>query len=130
LSACGPRRNIALNRALLERAKPARFKRCDFCDRPQPLLGSPERRAGLIDYCKAHNIAIQRQITGGIAIYHETQLDWGSICTSATSVLGLQAIAKRICHAAASAISALGVDARFRRHDIGWRRRISAAASF
>jgi lipoate-protein ligase A len=50
----------------------------------------------------------------------DTQLDWELYLHQRdVGTWDMQAIAKRICHAAASAISALGVDARFRpRHDI------------
>ena len=117
--------NIALNRALLEARQaeeiPSTLRFLRFA--PSALLGyhqSAEQELNL-DYCKAHNIAIQRRITGGGAIYtDETQLDWELYLHQRdVGTWDMQAIAKRICHAAASAISALGVDARFRpRSDI------------
>ncbi|HEV8518734.1 MAG TPA: biotin/lipoate A/B protein ligase family protein [Burkholderiales bacterium] len=117
--------NIALNRALLEARQaneiPSTLRFLRFV--PSALLGyhqSAEQELNL-DYCKAHNIAIQRRITGGIAMYtDDTQLDWELYLHQRdVGTWDMQAIAKRICHAAASAISALGVDARFRpRHDI------------
>lgn len=117
--------NIALNRALLEARQaneiPSTLRFLRFA--PSALLGyhqSAEQELNL-DYCKAHNIAIQRRITGGGATYtDDTQLDWELYLHQRdVGTWDMQAIAKRICHAAASAISALGVDARFRpRHDI------------
>jgi lipoate-protein ligase A len=117
--------NIALNRALLEARQaneiPSTLRFLRFA--PSALLGyhqSAEQELNL-DYCKAHDIAIQRRITGGGATYtDETQLDWELYLHQRdVGTWDMQAIAKRICHAAASAISALGVDARFRpRHDI------------
>lgn len=117
--------NIALNRALLEARRaeeiPSTLRFLRFA--PSALLGY-HQSAGQelnLEYCKAHNIVIQRRITGGGAIYFdERQLGWElylhrrDVATS-----DMQAIAKRICHAAATAISALGVDARYRaRSDI------------
>ena len=74
-----------------------------------------------LDYCRANQIAIQRRITGGGAIFvDETQLGWELYLHQRdVDACGMQAVARRICHAAATAISALGVDARYRpRHDI------------
>jgi len=117
--------NIALNRALLEARQaeeiPSTLRFLRFA--PSALLGyhqSAEQELNL-DYCKAHNIAIQRRITGGGAIYFdETQLGWELYLHKRdVGTADMQAIAKRICHAAATAISALGVDARYRpRNDI------------
>ena len=117
--------NIALDRALLEARRaeeiPSTLRFLRFA--PSALLGyqqSAEQEFNL-DYCKAHNIAIQRRITGGGAVYFdETQLGW-ELCLHQRDIgtSDMQAIAKRICHAAATAVSALGVDARFRpRNDI------------
>jgi len=117
--------NIALNRALLEARQaeeiPSTLRFLRFA--PSALLGyhqSAEQELNL-DYCKAHAIAIQRRITGGGAIYFdETQLGWELYLHKRdVGTSDMQAIARRICHAAATAISALGVDARFRpRNDI------------
>ncbi|MBI4188989.1 MAG: lipoate--protein ligase family protein [Betaproteobacteria bacterium] len=117
--------NIALNRALLEARQaeeiPSTLRFLRFA--PSALLGyhqSAEQELNL-DYCRAHNIAIQRRITGGGAIYFdETQLGWELYLHKRdVGTADMQAIAKRICHAAATAISALGVDARYRpRNDI------------
>ena len=94
--------NIALNRALLGYHQ------------------SAEQEFNL-DYCRANQIAVQRRITGGGAIFiDETQLGWELyLHRRDVDACGMQAVARRICHAAATAISALGVDARYRpRHDI------------
>jgi len=117
--------NIALNRALLEARQaeeiPSTLRFLRFA--PSALLGyhqSAEQELNL-DYCRANNIAIQRRITGGGAIYFdETQLGWELYLHKRdVGTADMQAIAKRICHAAATAISALGVDARYRpRNDI------------
>ena len=120
-----PAQNIALNRALLEaRAAeeiPSTLRFLRFT--PSALLGyhqSAEQELNL-DYCRAHGVSIQRRITGGGAIYFdETQIGWELyLHQRELGTRDMQAIAKRICHAAATAISALGVDARYRpRNDI------------
>jgi lipoate---protein ligase len=117
--------NIALNRALLEARQaneiPSTLRFLRFT--PSALLGyhqSAEQELNL-DYCKANRITVQRRLTGGGAIYFdEDQLGWELYLHKrdvATS--DMQAISRRLCHAAATAISALGVDARYRpRNDI------------
>jgi lipoate-protein ligase A len=117
--------NIALNRALLEARQadeiPSTLRFLRFT--PSALLGyhqSAEQELNL-DYCKANNIAVQRRITGGGAIYFdETQIGWELYLHKRdVGTSDMQAISRRICHAAATAISALGVDARYRpRNDI------------
>jgi len=117
--------NIALNRALLEARQaeeiPSTLRFLRFT--PSALLGyhqSAEQELNL-DYCKANHIAVQRRITGGGAIYFdETQIGWELYLHKRdVGTTDMQAISKRICHAAATAISALGVNARYRpRNDI------------
>ena len=117
--------NIALNRALLEARQaeeiPSTLRFLRFT--PSALLGyhqSAEQELNL-DYCKANNVTIQRRITGGGAIYFdETQIGWELYLHKRdVGTTDMQAISRRICHAAATAISALGVDARYRpRNDI------------
>lgn len=117
--------NIALNRALLEARQaeeaPSTLRFLRFA--PCALLGyhqSAEQELNL-DYCRANRITIQRRITGGGAIYFdENQLGWELYLHRRDVGTGdMQAIARRICHAAAAAVSALGVDARYRpRNDI------------
>lgn len=117
--------NIALNRALLEARQageiPNTLRFLRF--RPSALLGyhqSAEQELDL-DYCRANNIAVQRRITGGGAIYFdETQLGWELYLTKAAlGCADMAQIARRICEAAARGISTLGVEARYRpRNDI------------
>lgn len=117
--------NIALNRALLEARQaeeiPSTLRFLRFT--PCALLGyhqSAEQELNL-DYCRANRIAIQRRITGGGAIYFdEDQLGWELYLHKRdVGTSDMQAISRRICHAAAAAVSALGVDARYRpRNDI------------
>ena len=118
-------RNIALNRALLEARQaeeiPSTLRFLRFT--PAALLGyhqSAEQELNL-DYCRAHKIEIQRRITGGGAIYFdETQIGWELYLHKRdVGTTDMQAISRRLCHAAATAISALGADARYRpRNDI------------
>jgi lipoate-protein ligase A len=120
-----PAQNIALNRALLEaRAAeeiPSTLRFLRFT--ASALLGyhqSAEQELNL-DYCRAHGVAVQRRITGGGAIYFdETQIGWELYLHQRdVGTRDMQAISKRICHAAATAVSALGIDARYRpRNDI------------
>ena len=116
--------HFAVNRALLEsrgRGGCSTLRFLQFA--PSALLGyhqSAEQELRL-DYCAEHGIAIQRRISGGGAIYmDETQFGWELYLHH--SELGnhdMAAIARRICEAAARAVSAFGVDARFRpRNDI------------
>lgn len=117
--------NIALNRALLEARQagetPNTLRFLRF--RPSALLGyhqSAEQELDL-DYCRSNNIAVQRRITGGGAIYFdETQIGWELYLTKDTlGCADMAQIARRICVAAARGISALGVEARYRpRNDI------------
>jgi lipoate-protein ligase A len=117
--------NIALNRALLEARQaeeiPSTLRFLRFT--PSALLGyhqSAEQELNL-DYCRERGITVQRRITGGGAIYFdETQIGWELyLHKRELGSADMQLISQRICHAAATAISALGVDARFRpRNDI------------
>src|SRR5262245_46121113 len=115
--------NIALNRALLEARLaeeiPSTLRFLRFA--PSALLGFRQsaKQEFNLDYCRAHDIVVQRRITGGGARYaDETQLEWELyLHRRDTGSDNMTVIAKRICHAAATAISALGVDARFRPHN-------------
>ncbi len=117
--------NIALNKALLEARQQAdsmnTLRFLQFT--PSALLGfhqSAEQELNL-EYCRAHQIAVQRRITGGGAIYFDQgQLGWELYLHKRDVASGdMQAIARRICTAAALGISALGVKAQFRpRNDI------------
>lgn len=120
-----PAQNLALNRALLEARQageiPSTLRFLRFT--PSALLGyhqSAEQELNL-DYCRAHDIIVQRRLTGGGAIYFdETQIGWELYLTrSDLGTADMTAIARRICEAAARGISALGVEARYRpRNDI------------
>lgn len=117
--------NIALNRAMLEARQadeiPSTLRFLRF--RPCALLGyhqSAEQELNL-DYCQAHDITMQRRITGGGAIYFdESQIGWELyLAKSELGCADMAQISRRICEAAARGISALGVEARFRpRNDI------------
>lgn len=117
--------NIALNRALLESRQaeeiPSTLRFLRFT--PSALLGyhqSAEQELNL-DYCREHGITVQRRITGGEAIYFDdTQMGWELYLHKRDlGTADMQLITQRICHAAATAFSALGIDARFRpRNDI------------
>ncbi len=117
--------NIALNRALLEARHaeeiPSTLRFLRFT--PCALLACRQSPAQELDlrYCGSGNVAVQRRITGGDAIYaDETNLGWELyLHRRDVGAVDIEAVAKRVCHAAATAIGALGVDARFRaRHDI------------
>jgi lipoate-protein ligase A len=112
--------NIALDRALLEARRAdeipstlrfLRFPRCALVGCHQ----SAEQELDL-EYCRAQGVFIQRRVTGGDLICLDpSQLVWelfvGPRDAGGTD---LQAIARRLCHAAAAAVRALGVDARYR----------------
>lgn len=121
----GAAENIALNRALLEARQaneaPSTLRFLRFT--PSALLGfhqSAEQELNL-DYCQAHDVTIQRRITGGGAIFFdETQLGWELyLQRSDLDCPDMQAISRRICTAAARGIQGLGVNAQYRpRNDI------------
>ena len=117
--------NIAFNRALLEARQaeesPSTLRFLRFT--PSALIGFHQSVAQELnlDYCREHNVTVQRRITGGGAIYFdETQLGWELYLHKRDlGMTDMQSISRRICEAAARGISALGVDARFRpRNDI------------
>ncbi len=117
--------NVALDRALLEARQaeeiPSTLRFLRYA--PSALLGSGQSAAQELDlvYCNAHGIAIQRRITGGDTIFtDEHQLDWALyLHRRDIGSASLQEVAKRIYHAAATAVGALGVAACFRpRSDI------------
>jgi lipoate-protein ligase A len=112
--------NVALSRALLEARRaeeiPSTLRFLRFAS--AALLGARQSAAQEFDleYCCAQGITLQRRIAGGAAIYTgETQLGW-ELYLGARDVdaRGGDTIARRLCHAAATAISAFGVDARYR----------------
>jgi lipoate-protein ligase A len=112
--------NVALSRALLETRRagesPGTLRFLRFPS--SALLGARHSAAQEfdLDYCRAQRITVQRRITGGAAIYtDEKQLGWELYLHDRDAGDGgAPAISRRLCHAAATAISALGVDARYR----------------
>ena len=115
--------NIALDRALLEARRaeeiPTTLRFLRFTR--TALLGlhdSPAQELHL-DYCRKHDVAIQRRITSGpAALAHPAQLGWALYMTARDlDATPLRDVAKRLCHAVATAVSALGTDARCRRRD-------------
>src|SRR5687767_4343066 len=117
--------NIALDRALLEARRAdeipstLRFLRFPRC----ALIGcrrSVDQELDL-EYCEAAGVAVQRRLTGGdLMCLDPGQLMWELVLHRRdVGAADLQAIARRLCHAAAAAVSALGVPARYRpRNDI------------
>ena len=112
--------NVALNRALLEARRaeeiPSTLRFLRYA--PCALLGchqSAEQEVNL-DYCAANGILVQRRMTGGAALFlDEHQMGWELyLHRREVGGAGVRAVSKRICHAAATAVSAFGVDARFR----------------
>jgi lipoate---protein ligase len=132
-----PVRNVALNRALLE-ARAAdeipstlRFARST---RTVSLAARDSAAQALdLDYCRARQIALSRRITGGAAAYvDERQLLWELyLHRREVGDATLHALGRRICHAAAAGLSALGLDARLRgRAEIEIEGRAVAAGGF
>jgi lipoate-protein ligase A len=115
--------NIALDRALLEArhaeeiTSTLRFYRC----MPAVLLAS--RHCAVheaeLDFCSKSGIAIQRRLSGGHAAYCDgAQLGWALYLHQRDiRTKDMRAIARRICHAIASAVDALHIDARYRAPD-------------
>jgi lipoate-protein ligase A len=112
--------NIALDRALLEARRAEeipstlRFQRFT----PSALVGcnqAVEQEVDL-DYCRSAGIEVQRRLTGGdVMCLDPVQLVW-SLFLHRRDIgpLNMQAVSRRLCHAAAAAVSALGVTACFR----------------
>ena len=112
--------NIALDRALLEARRaeeiPSTLRFLRFT--PCALIGcgqSPGQELDL-DFCRAGGIEIQRRLTGGdVMVLDEGQLVWELYLSRRdTGTTDLRAISRRLCHAAACAVSALGVNAAYR----------------
>ena len=113
-------RNIALTRALLE-ARDAeeipgtlRFVRYT----PSVLLACRQSAAQALDpaECESLGVAVQRRLSGGAPwLVDARQLGW-ELYLHRRDVGGadMRAVSRRVVHAAATAISALGLDARYR----------------
>lgn len=116
-------RNIALDRVLLEALDAdeiggtLRFVR--FA--PSALLACRESPAQALDVgeCAKANVAVQRRISGGATwLVDEHQLGWELYLHRRDIGNGsMREIAKRVGHAVATALAALGVDARYRAPD-------------
>jgi lipoate-protein ligase A len=117
-----PAQNIALDRALLEARRAEeipstlRFLRFPDC----ALIGC-DRSAGQelnLEYCQAAGLHLQRRITGGDVMWlDENQLVWELyLHRRDIGAADLKTVSRRLCHAAAAGVSALGVDARYRPH--------------
>ena len=115
-----PIRNIAVSRALLE-ARHAdeipstlRFGRSTCC----VLVGHSEnlRQAVDVELCRKHGIPIYGRLTRGSTGYIDERYLLCELYLHRRDVdiPDLRTATKRMCHAAAAAISALGVDARQR----------------
>lgn len=112
--------NIALDRALLEARQaeeiPSTLRFLRFA--PCALVGSRQSLEQELDlgYCRSSGFALQRRITSGVAAYcDEGQLGWGlylGLREAGTS--DVRAILRRVGHAVATGVSALGVEARVR----------------
>jgi lipoate-protein ligase A len=117
--------NIALNRVILESHQqgesPHTLRFLQF--QPSALIGFHQSVAQelRVEYCKEHDIQIQRRITGGGAIYFDpSHLGWELyLSRKIIGVASMEQIAARICGAAVHALRSLGVPANFRpRNDI------------
>jgi lipoate-protein ligase A len=115
-----PARHIAANRALLEATRAnevggtlrfARFSRC-------VLLGSQQSAAEALDLdaCRDDALPLQRRITAGRAAYlDEHHLVWELyLHRRDLQRLTLRALARNVCHAAATALSAFGPAVNYR----------------
>ena len=116
-------RNIALNRALLEarhaNESPSTLRFLRFS--PCTLVGSRQSAGEELAaaFCSAQALPVQRRITsGGTWLVDERQLGWELyLHRREVGNASMPALTRRIGHAAAAALSALGVDARFRARD-------------
>jgi lipoate---protein ligase len=119
------RRQIAFDQALIDAhreskiADTIRFLRFP----PTALVGRHQvlSREVRLDYCHVQGIGIARRITGGGALYFdEGQLGWELVFHRSTlGIATLPELARHICEAAATGLSMLGVDAKYRpRNDI------------
>ena len=117
--------NIALDQAMIELHQAGRIPDTLRFIRfpPTALIGRHQALNQEIDtaYCRSHGIGIVRRITGGGAIYlDEGQLGWGLVFhRRALGAGGLADLASNICETVATALTRLGVAARYRpRNDI------------
>ncbi|HYC49385.1 MAG TPA: hypothetical protein VED01_28240 [Burkholderiales bacterium] len=115
--------NIAISRALLEARRadeiPSTLRFLRYA--PSALLACRQSAAHEFDTarCALDGVALQRRITGGAAwLADERQLGWELyLHRRDVGRADMRTIGKRIAHAAATAVSALGIDARCRSAD-------------
>lgn len=119
--------NMALDEALLELKGRGRTPNTIRFLRFSPravLLGFHQSVAEEIrtDYCEAHDIHINRRITGGGAIFFdESQLGWEVICDKGFFDIGFvnDGLFRRLCDPVVTALARWGLEAAFRpRNDI------------
>ncbi len=117
-----PSQNVALDRALLEARRTEeipttlRFCRQTAC----VLLGAlrSARHDVDVEYCQKSGVPLQRRITGGPSVYAgESHIGWRLYLHRKDLGPDAGNVSKRLCHAVATAVSALGVDARYRAPD-------------
>ncbi|HEX2827167.1 MAG TPA: hypothetical protein VHP37_12525 [Burkholderiales bacterium] len=132
-----PVRNVALSRALLEaRAADEIPSTLRFARSTRSVwLAARDSAAQALDpdYCRTRGLALSRRITGGPATYvDERHLVWELyLHRRDVGTVPLHALGRRICHAAAAGLSALGLDARLRgRAEIEIEGRAVAAGGF
>ena len=131
-------RNVALTRALLEarhaEESPSTLRFLRYSSGALIGCNRSVRNELNVAYCTANGIPVQRRITNGTAWFvDERQLGW-ELCVHRREIgtATLSSIMKRVCHAAATALSALGLDARYRARDeieVGGRTLCAAAAA-
>jgi lipoate-protein ligase A len=131
--------NIALDRALLEARRadeiPGTLRFLRFA--PCVLIGcdrSPAQELNL-EACRAGGIGVQRRLTAGdVMVLDERQLAWGLyLHRRDIGAADVRAITRRLCHAAAAALCAFGLDARCRAHneiEVDGRRLFDGAGVF
>lgn len=131
--------NIALSRALLEARRaeeiPSTLRFLRFT--PSALVGAHQSVLQELDsdYCRVQDITVQRRVAGGCAAYaDENTLGWELYLHVRDLDAGdVRGVLRRMCHAAATAISALGVEARYRARDeieVDGRKLASAGIAF
>jgi lipoate---protein ligase len=115
--------NVALHRALLEarRAEEIPSTLHFFRNTPCVLIGAQHGASHAIDVasCRSLAVPIQRRITSGQSAYSsESQISWALYLQQRDiGPKNSRATLKRFCHAVATAVSALGTDARYRAPD-------------
>jgi lipoate-protein ligase A len=134
-----PAQNIALDRAILEARRreevPSTLRFLRFTPCALLAAGSSAGETLDPDYCASRNIEVQRRLTGGeLMCLDPGQLMWELVLHRRdVGAAGMSALSRRLCHAAAAGISALGVDARFRAPadiEVGGRRVSDGAGVF